>query len=52
MKFNKMIFKRNISSLLKFRELIKSNTKKEAESITEILKWRKKLKKKIILNQN
>lgn len=41
-----MIFKRNISSLLKFRELIKSNTKKEAESITEILKWRKKLKKK------
>ena len=46
MKFNKMIFKRNISSLLSFRELIESNTKKESKSITEILRWRKKLLKK------
>lgn len=41
-----MIFKRNISSLLSFRELIESNTKKESKSITEILRWRKKLLKK------
>lgn len=46
MKFNKIIFKRNINSLLKFRELVQSNYKKEVKSIKEILSWRKKLLKK------
>lgn len=42
-----MNFVKNIKRLNSFRELISANTSKEKKSINDILKWRKKLLKKI-----